>query len=318
MKLFEIYNSLLESKATEMQGLSILRKAGIENPENVIQQFVSGDKSNNQKYIPIMSFIYSTGYQDTKNIIDILNEYNALEIKKRIKPIQLTKAGIVIGDKQFNDFIRFSEFIHGETNKYTEKSKDGSNVGNDFKAEKKPIWSGNNIDIYDGDNVGKCISYTQGALTGRGYGFCIGQPGNTMYKSYRDNKASSFYFIIDKNHFKTENDGSVNLNDPLHIVVFDNTTNGIELTDANNSTGNIAEYGNDVNKYVQYLSSMGVPVDKLVNKPKTDQEEIEDKLLGRPNNSLEWFMKLPIEYKSAYIGRGHILTNDQFDYLMRR
>jgi hypothetical protein len=38
--------------------------------------------------------------------------------------------------------------------------------------------------------------------------------------------------------------------------------------------------------------------------------------LGRPNNDLEWFKKLPIEYKSAYIGRGHALTNDQFDYLI--
>ena len=122
--------------------------------------------------------------------------------------------------------------------------------------------------------------------------------------------------IVDRNHFKEEADGSVNLDDPLHIVVFDNTINGIELTDANNTTGTIDKYGQNVNDYVRYLKSKGVPVEIMANKPKTDQEKYEDELLGKQNNSLEWFMKLPIEYKSAYIGRGHRLTNDQFDYLI--
>lgn len=316
MKLLEAFNGLIESKASEAQGLNTLRKANIENGESVIQQFVTGDKSQNQKNIPIMAYIYASGYNDMKNIIDVVNEYNKLETKKRVKPIQLTKKGIVMGDKTFTDFIRFSEYIHGESNKYAKKPEGGSNVSNDFKAEKKPLWSGNGIDIYEGDNVGKCISYTQGGLTGRGYSFCIGQPGNTMYKSYRDDKTSTFYFIIDKNHFKENEDGSINLDDPLHIVVFDNTEYGIELTDADNTTGSIAEYGSNVDAYIDYLYSKGVPVEKMVNKPKTDQEKYEDELLGKQNNSLEWFMKLPIEYKSAYIGRGHRLTNDQFDYLI--
>jgi len=318
MKIYEVFNTLLESKASEVQGLNTLKKANIENAGQIIQQFASGDKSQKQKNIPVMAYIYANGYTDIKNILDVMNEYNALEVKKRIKPIQLTKTAIIIGDKQFNDFIRFSEFIHGETNKYVEKPKGGSSVDSGFKADKKPIWSGNGIDIYDGDNVGKCISYTLGGLTGRGYSFCIGQPGNTMYKSYRDIKGSSFYFIIDKNHFVTNKDGSVNLDDPLHIVVFDNTKYGVELTDADNNTGDIAEYGNDAYAYISYLESKGVPVDKMVNRPKTDQEEKEEELLGWENHSLEWFMKLPIEYKSAYIGRGHRLTNDQFDYLIGR
>lgn len=316
MKILEIYNSILESKASETQGLNMLTKVNIKDGEEIIKNFASGDKSNNQKNVPIMAYIYSTGYNDIKNIISVVNEYDELESKKRVKPIQITKNGLVMGDKSFNDFIKFSEYIHGETNKYVEKSSGGSNVAGDFKAEKKPIWSGNGIDIYDGEGVGKCISYTQGGLTGKAYSFCIGQPGNTMYKSYRDSKTSSFYFIIDRNHFKENEDGNVNLDDPLHIVVFDNTKYGIELTDANNTTGNIAEYGSNSDAYVKYLKSKGVPVEKLVNKPKTKQEEYEDELLGEPNNSLEWFMKLPIEYKSAYIGRGHRLTDDQFDYLI--
>lgn len=316
MKLFEIYNGIFESKKTEIEGLNLLNKNGVDGAESIIQQMAAADKSNNQKNIPIMAYIYANGYTDIKNILDIVNEYNDLESKKRVKPIQITKNGLVIGDKSFGDFIKFSEYIHGETNKYAKKPEGGSSVANDFKAEKKAIWSGNGIDIYEGDSVGKCISYTQGGLTGRGYSFCIGQPGNTMYKSYRDSKVSSFYFIVDRNHFKEEADGSVNLSDPLHIVVFDNTNYGIELTDANNTTGSIAEYGKDEKAYVAYLKSMGVPVDKMVHKPKTPQEDEEEALLGQPNNNLEWFMKLPIEYKSAYIGRGHRLTDDQFDYLI--
>jgi hypothetical protein len=318
MKLFEVFNYLVESRASEAQGLNILNKGGVNNGAEVIQKFAEGDKSTNQKNIPAMSFIYANGYTDMGNIISVMDDYNELEVKKRIKPIQLTKAGIMIGDKVFTDFIKLSEYIHGEKNKYAEKPSGGSNVANDFKTNKKTLWSGNGIDIYEGDNVGKCISYTMGGLTGRGYSFCIGQPSNTMYKSYRDTKASSFYFIVDRNHFKENADGSVNLDDPLHIVVFDNTSRGIELTDANNTTGRIDKYGDNTDSYVAYLKSKGVPVDKLVNRGKTDQEDEEERLLGRPNENLEWFMKLPIEYKSAYIGRGHRLTDAQFDYLIGR
>jgi hypothetical protein len=59
---------------------------------------------------------------------------------------------------------------------------------------------------------------------------------------------------VDRNHFKETADGQVDLSDPLHIVVLDNTKHGIELTDANNSTTIASPYGDDVNKYLQYLS----------------------------------------------------------------
>jgi hypothetical protein len=305
---------LNESKRTEELAMNIL--SGIENAADIVKQFASGDKSKDGKNIGIMAFIYKNfNYTEIKNIIDVMNDYDELVTKNRVKAIQTVKGKIMIGDKEFTDFIKLSEYIHGEKNKHGQKTT-GSSVSADFIANKKPMWSGNNIDIYEGDEVGKCIAYTMGGLTGRGYSFCIGQPGNTMYQSYRDTKTSSFYFIVDRNHFGVNEDGSINLDDPLHIVVFDNSENGIELTDANNTTGTIAEFGNDPNKYVEYLKSKGVPVDKLINKPKTDQEREEDTLLGRNNNSLEWFMNLPIDMKSKYIGRGHRLTDAQFDYLI--
>jgi len=169
MRILEIYRSLLESKATEAQGLNLLKKVGIENPESIMSEFLVGDSSQNQKNLPIMAYIYASGYQDINNITSVVNDYNELETLKKVKPIQLTKDSLVMGTEVFKDFIKFSEYIHGEKAKYTRANQVKSSVAADFQAEKKPIWSGNGIDIYEGLGVGKCISYTQGALTGRGY-----------------------------------------------------------------------------------------------------------------------------------------------------
>lgn len=319
---------LNESKDTESRGLNILKsKQVIVNPDNIIKQMSQGitgkpdlkDKSKNQKNIVYMAYFYD-GKINIEDIINVFNEYDSLEIKKRVEPIQMSKTGFKIGNKEFADFLTLSEFIHGETNKY---SSSGGSVSKDFVADKKPLWSGNNIDIYEGDHVGKCIAYTSGALTGRKYSFCIGQPGNRMYKSYRDLKVSTFYYIIDRNRFKKDQDGSANLDDPLHIVVFDATgikENGelrIELTDANNRTGDISEFGKDTKAYIQYLKSKGVPLEKLVNKLKTEKETKEDEAVGRYNNDLNWFKKLTFELKSSYIGRGHRLTDEQFDFIVK-
>lgn len=314
IRLKGIYLDLLESKQTEAQGLNILKKADVKNPESVIQKFAEADQSKNQKNIPLMSYLYSTGYDNIDLIISTVNDYWKLEDNKKLAPYQLSKEGINIGGKTFKDFIKFSEYIHSELDKQIVQKK--LSIEKDFEADAKPIWSNNGIDIYEGDSVGKCIQYTQGGLTGASYSFCIGQPGSAnMYKSYRDTAESSFYFIVDKNRFRKDKDGTVNLEDPLHIVVFDNSLRGIQLTDASNTTGTIAEFGDDADAYVDYLKSKGVPVEKLVRKPKTKEEEEEEKLLGTENPDKEFFEELSYEQKSNYIGRGHTLSNKQFDIL---
>ena len=219
MKLIDLF----ESKATEATGLAVLNKAGIESPEKIISYFASNDESQNQKNIPLMAVLYAGGYKDLGNIVDVMNDYNELVNKKRISPAQVSKGRLMIGTNTYENFIAFSEFIHGEKNKYSVKPKSDSVKmdDEDIQAMGKPMWSGNNIDIYDGVDVGRCIKYTQGGLTGKRYDFCIGQPGNTMYQSYRDSQTSTFYFIVDKNKMKTNEDGSIDLSDPLHIVVFE-------------------------------------------------------------------------------------------------
>jgi hypothetical protein len=315
MKLIDLF----ESKATESAGLMVLNKAYVESPEKIISYFATNDQSQNQKNVPFMAVLYAGGYQDLKNIVDIMNDYNDLVTKRRVTPVQVSKGRLMIGNTIFDNYLRFSEFIHGEKNKYGEKPKNDSITmdDEDIQAIDKTIWSGNGIDIYDGNDVGRCIKYSQGGLTGKRYSFCIGQPGNTNYQGYRDTQGSTFYFIVDKNHMSTNEDGSVDLSDPLHIVVFDQTVRGSILTDQNNTTGNIDIYGNNAKSYEEYLKSKGVPVNELlVNKPKTEQEKYEQELLGNRNTDLEWFIKLPYEYKSKYIGRGHPLTDEQFDYLL--
>jgi len=334
---------IIESRQSEEFSLNFLKKSGIERAEDIVKEFVSGDQSTNQKNIPIMSYLYvlenrKSGSPNIRQIINIVNEYNKLLNNKKISPIEITKNGLVIGEKTFDDYLKFAEHIHALSSTMTSEYKLSSEEISSFIPEKKPMWSGNNIDIYNGNNVGKCIAYSLGGLIPeKRYGFCIGQPGElNAYKSYRDNQVSTFYFIVDRNKFKTDENGQVNLDDPLHMVVFNMTTYGPELTDADNRTGNIAEYGEDVEGYIEYLKSKGVPVDELlVNRPKTEQEIYEDNLLGKKNPDLSWFINLDNQnnpnyrkpelepgetennyYKYAYIGRGHTLSDDQFDFLM--
>lgn len=298
---------LSESKQSEAQALKILASAQIPEADIVLNGLKAVDKSINQKNLPAMAFMVTKGEKNSGSIGGVFDDYNELETKKRIKPLQLTGNVIKIGDNEFTNFIKFSEYIHGEKNKYGTNKQAAGKISSEEQEDDKPVFSKNGIDIFDGNTVGKCIKYTQGGLTGRGYKFCIGQPGNTMYKSYRDDKTSTFFYIVDTNR-----DGA----DPLHIVVMDITKYGPEFTDSDNHTGNIAEYGKDANGYIAYLKSKGVNMDQFKNRPKNKKEEDEDKLLGKPNQDLNWFIKLPFEYKSSYIGRGHQLTNDQFDYLM--
>jgi Icc-related predicted phosphoesterase len=86
-RLRELSGIISESRKSEELGLNILDKANIANPENVIRAFAEKDKSNNQKNIPVMAYLFSLGNADEKSIVSVLNNYDDLEIKKRIKPI---------------------------------------------------------------------------------------------------------------------------------------------------------------------------------------------------------------------------------------
>ena len=307
--IVENVNALIESKQTEQQALAILKKNnGVEDDVNqiTVNQFKQFDTSKNQVLLPAIAKAYlEVGQDGMRDLQRLFRSVSEMLNSNKIGTPVISDAGYTVNNKTFPDYIKFAEFIHGLEAMARGHAQWKGKIN--VETDEPPIWQGNNIRIYDGNDVGKCIKYTTGGLTGKHYGFCIGQPANTMWQSYRDTKTSTFYYIIDENY---------QINDPLHIVVLDYTQYGIELTDANNSTGNIAHFGNDETAYLDYLGTKGVPVAKLFrNIPKTPEEEKETEKLGRGNKDLDWFKNLSFEEQSKYIGRGHLLSDDQFKYL---
>jgi hypothetical protein len=69
------------------------------------------------------------------------------------------------------------------------------------------------------------------------------------------------------------------------------------------------------NLYFKYLQEKGIDTTIFKNIPKSTEEEAEHKKLGAQKEDLNWFKSLTPEEKSRYIGRGHNLSNEQFDYI---
>ena len=320
-----------ESKQTEQQGQAILTKAGFNNEDinDVINNFRNNDTTSNQILIPMMAkaMIELSGVdnQDYKYHLDNINSTfksvgDLINLKKIDIPT-ITDRGYIVNNNTYKDFLGFSEFIHGLEGMETGFSNMKGEIKTDTKEPPLREINGinlytstnNTIKVYDGNDVGKCISHSSGNLTGKRYNFCIGQPlakGN-MWQSYRDSKTSTFYYIIDENR---------TLDDPLHIVVVDITDTrgkGVELTDKNNTTGTIAEYGTDYQAYFNYLQSKGINTDAMVNKPKSPEEIADQEKLGRSNTNLDWFLGLTYKEKSRYVGRGHLLSDDQFNWIWK-
>lgn len=310
----ESIESLLESKKTEQEANNILLKNNFSqgNIEGIINKLKTGDATKNQILLPVMSKYLSDVVKDSNNYNNDLEK--TIKLFKivsnnvnsgKLKTPQIIKDKIVINDKSFDDSSSFADYI--ETIEHMDSGHNNYNNNvNAYSGNEEALMKGDNIEVYDGNDVGKCIRYTTGGLNGKHYSFCIGQPGNKMWQSYRDTKTSTFYYVLDMNR---------DYEDPLHIVVVDVTKHGVELTDKDNNTGDISEYGDDYESYFKYLNSKGINTNIFKNKPKTDDENKEQSKLGEENGNLEWFKKLSYSEKSKYIGRGHSLSDKQFNWL---
>lgn len=331
-------NSLVESKKTEEVASNILSKENISNVDNLVRDFLQIDKTKNQILLPAMA----KAYAETKNLDqtkDIFSSASKLINSNKIKPIQQTKKGYMIGNEVYADFLKLSEYIHGLEGQEKEKNR-LSRGAEEATAELvntnnsiKPIFENDKFAIYDGNNINSCIQYGKGELTGKSYRFCIGDYGsNNMWQSYRDNQGASFYYILDKE--KTTDD-------PFHIVVFMPLESGeLMLTHEINSTLNAESFDNIYAKeefgvgYVEHLKRNNVPVEKIMpNIKKTPEENLKTKILSRQNNDLDWFKNLgklaqengvytdnseagaTFKMMNDYIGRGYMLSDEQFGYL---
>lgn len=341
--------TLLESKQTEDLGKNILKGKGIsENDiEKIVNNFKNGDTSQNQKNIPIMCFFYDSNIS-INQIISEINDFNVLMDNKRITTENFGKKGLTIKyngtnggiiEKTYtsNDWLSFTELIHGQLeifNRSREKSSEYEVTKYDEeKSANLPIFmKGDKINVYEAKGKKDCINYTH-SLTNRSYTFCIGktEPTQNAYNSYRNTRSAKFYYIVDLNKMDKPND-------PLHMVVLQTNllpSKSITLTDANNSSGNIAEYGTDVDGYLKYLESKGIDTDEFEYSELTEIEKHTNRLVNQPIDDLKILLNLDnpsnqnykkpdleIEsdlenyYLGQYIDRGHTLTDDQFNYFL--
>jgi hypothetical protein len=249
------------------------------------------------------------------NIKQIKDYFEKLHLIEKYRPvdIQYTKKGILLNKELYpaDKWLSLTEKIDALISAISESRKTKEQKEKEKAIQKQseeilPIKDGE-INVIKINNVNDAIKY------GAGMSWCISQPGNTMWQSYRDTKDSSFYFIFD---------GTRPEGDPLRRVALDVTKNGILLTDIKNTTGVISEYGKDINKYLKYLQSKGVDTAQFINNPRTPEEIEEGKILGRSINSLKQFIQLPKDYPnisniySKYIGRGWPLSGEQLKWLI--
>ncbi len=239
------------------------------------------------------------------NLNEIYRKLLDLDKSNKIQNIGIIEDKVNFNDNSFNNFIDFSEKIDElHTNYFWLKQQEK------LKKEQKELQK-NEIEFVPGKiSVYPCNDVSDTIKYGAGTSWCISRPGNRMYDSYRSSNQSTFYYV---------QDGTRQSYDPLSRVMIDRQKNGVvKLTDINNRTGTIAEFGTDWQAYFDYLESKGVKTSQFVNKPRTQEEIEETKKLGTKKDNLVWFKNLTNDEKSKYIGRGHLLTNKQLEYLLSR
>ena len=280
-----------------------LAKSLVGDDETVFNQLKSAipEKQKQADKILILAAYYYSKEKDLERIKKDIKDY--IELLNNNK-MTLTAVDPKTG-KPSIDYAQWINIIHGHQGEAAAKQRKNFQVTDQDFQKERPIFTNpdGTIKVYKANSPQQCI------ILGKGHTFCISQPGNTMWKSYRDSKISTFYFVKDGSR-----------QDELSTVVVDMTRRGPELTDVANNTGTTldpytGESTTDPSSYFKYLQEKGVNTKIFENIPKTPEEEKENEKLGRKNHDLNWFINLPHTDKSKYIGRGHLLSDEQFDYL---
>jgi len=294
---------------TEAKKSSDIARELLGNNENLLNQIKAKIPKDikpdlQAKLLPIAAY-YHKQQPDLKTLEQDIKDYAEL-VKNQKMPIITVNDDLTIDNKHFQNYIGWTEVIHGKQaeDKILNAPIPQGNLEDQELIEESPDGK---IKVYKANSVNQCI------ILGKGERFCISQPANTMFQSYRDTKVSTFYFVYDNTR-----------TDDLAIVVVDATKQRIELTDRKNQTASTMQdpYSNTPNRiqsnpqlYFKYLKEHGIDTSIFVNIPKNQEEEAEQLKLGEKNYNLEWLKSLTQEEKSKYIGRGHELSNEQFDYL---
>jgi ankyrin repeat protein len=301
MHNFKEWFIINETKEEKALALELAGNAGILTD---LSKVIPQGKKDTDKLLLLAAYYYSKN----KNLEEIKTEMSAyigyvVENKMELITVDLLSKQPV---SPWNSYVYWTQIIHGKQgNDAFKKKANFEPTENDFQGEVPFLTSPDGkIKVYKGNSPQQCI------ILGRGESFCISKPGNTNWQGFRDERVSTFYFVYDSTR-----------NDRLSIVVIDQQDHETELTDKVNNTGvtldpYTGEKTEDSESYMRYLKEKGIDTSKIVNIPRSPEEEEERQKLGSNNANLDWFASLSFEDKSKYIGRGHKLSDEQFDYLL--
>jgi len=241
-----------------------------------------------------------------EQVIDTFKTASELVQKKYINVI--AKGDEVHVIKNQNDVFKPDEFLpFTEKIDFYKSLLTPANTAQQKNTEDDLQIADGQITVKKANNVSDAIRYGQGTT------WCISQPRNTMYQSYRTMYASTFYFVFDT----TRPEG-----DPLRRVVVDARGGGVVLTDLDNNTGTISHFKNE-SEYLEYLKNNGVDVSQFKNEPLTEKERKEYNFISDRVYQLDSFISLHSRARKAgiediyskYIGFGHMLSSDHLKYL---
>lgn len=305
---FKNWLILTEAKKPYDLAFELIGDEGIlKSLKGILPTQIKAEESN--RYLLIAAYFYRS-QRDLATLRADLELYARLVARNKMKLFTFDDKGNL--NPQFHMYANYLEWtaaMHGMQGEEQNKAAAAYRPSEGDFLSLQPIFINKNesIKVFKARNVNDAI------ILGRGTTFCISQPGNTMYKSYRDQHGATFYFVFDSNR-----------NDDLNIVVVDvSEDDDIYLTDRMNRTGtcqnpeNSTLRDNNAQVYLNYLQKNGVNLSIFENDPVTREEEAENLLLGRYRDDFEWFVRLTPAQKSAYIGRGHSLTDEQFSFLVK-
>lgn len=273
---------------------------------------------------PTAAYVYKTNLSVGEGeFSQDLKDYYKFVIGNQLPILSFDDNGVVTGNyiigkpkdtgNPYSNYIDWASAVHSKNSENEDEEtkklhqslqKSTGDVSDQEQVAKSPDEK---IKVYKANAVDKCI------ILGRGQKFCISQPGNSQFHGYRNTKDSTFYFVYDNTR-----------NDDLKVVVVDATRRGIEITDGQNQT-NVSmqdpyestpkRITSNPDLYLKYLKEKGVDTTVFKNERKTEKEEAEHEKLGKGNLELSWFRSLTYEERKNYIGRGHTLSDEQFNFL---
>jgi hypothetical protein len=226
------------------------------------------------------------------DIVSHLTEY--INIKK-LNPanIKVSKSFVAINDAQFNDLMKFINFIHGNFPVVRQQIVQKR----DENFDHAPVLTGDGIKIYKVEQAQDSKELAADTP------WCIAYKGsNNMWQSYRNTQAATFFIVWDENP----------PNPDVRKVALQYNANNVDITDLVNRTGtNLTKditfkyqgktiTGSDVPTYLTYLMSKGVNINATTKNPETGEEEKilkndpvtpEEKLLNDLSNYVKSFQK---------------------------